>query len=156
MAEKLMGINAEGMSDLELSKALKSYIGNVDTTAINKVIKEKENRALEVIDYAQKVLPAPQIPYNSGSLMMARVYDQLGEKEKRDVIISEMEHNSLQYLDWIANMDEKRQKMASNDFSHHLSIYSEILQMKYDVEEIPQEEQFRYSSYITIYNRLKK
>ena len=156
MAEKLMGINAEGMSDLELSKALKSYIGNVDTTAINKVIKEKENRALEVIDYAQKVLPAPQIPYNSGSLMMARVYDQLGEKEKRDVIISEMEHNSLQYLDWIANMDEKRQKMASNDFSHHLSIYSEILQMKYDVEEIPQEEQFRYSTYITIYNRLKK
>ena len=88
--------------------------------------------------------------------MMARVYDQLGEKEKRDVIISEMEHNSLQYLDWIANMDEKRQKMASNDFSHHLSIYSEILQMKYDVEEIPQEEQFRYSTYITIYNRLKK
>lgn len=155
MAENLLGINAEGMTNKELASAMRNFAKNIDTTAVNAFASEKEQRVIEVLDYAQKVMPEPQIPYSSGSLMMARVYDQLNEVEKRDKIINKMETTALQYLEWIANMNEKDQKRCSSDFSHQLSIYAEILQMKYDIRNLPAEEEARYGKYISIYNRLR-
>lgn len=124
----ILGNKYESMTRSELSAAIKDYAKNVDTTELNRYANEREQRAIEVLDFAQKVLPNPQVPYNTASLMMAKQYFELHQYEKAKPIFTEMKKTAIQHLEWIQNMQSSFQKTnATVDvFNEQFSILHEI------------------------------
>lgn len=102
-------------------------------------------------------MPVPQIPYTSGSLMMARQYVDLGEPEKAEPILTAMRENALQYLTWIADMDSKKQRTVSSDFIEYFSIFADIMQIRQSTgvkDEDLKEDYDLYQKFMNIYKRL--
>ena len=62
------------------------------------------DKAIEVLDYAAKVIPHETVPYESVSAMMAANYYALGEMDKGDDIIGKVIESLYQNLDWAASL----------------------------------------------------
>ena len=62
----------------------------------------KGDKALEVLDYAEEVIPAYNVPYDwqNGALQMAEAYYHLGEQEQADKIMEALTKKSMEYPTW--------------------------------------------------------
>lgn len=131
-AMNILGMKANSMSNAELSSAIKNYGNSIDTTVANKRADERKARAIEVLDFAQKVLPSPQVPYNTISLMMARQYSDLGHYEKAKPIFDTMKETAIQHLKWINGMKPSfKKKIGQSDvFSEQFRILHEIVSIE--------------------------
>lgn len=156
IASEITGCSKD-LSRADMIQQLNNYANQIDESA-NKA-KENANKAkaIEVLDYCNKVMPVPQIPYTSGSLMMARQYVDLGEPEKAEPILTTMRENALQYLTWIADMDSRKQRTVSSDFVEYFSIFADILQIRQSTgvkDEDLKEDYDLYQKFMNIYKRL--
>ena len=105
-AIEILGTKYESMSNGELSTAIADYAKRIDSVSVNQFADEREQRAIEVLDFAQKVLPAPQVPYSTASFMMAKQYTELHQYEKAKPIIEALKESSIQHLSWIEGLSE--------------------------------------------------
>ena len=98
------------------------------------LIKEgKRDKAKAALDYAEKMIPAVNVPYDyqNGALQMAEAYYQLGETEAGDRIAGALADKSMEYLTWYLSLDETRLAISVQECEYHLSLLnSEISLMK--------------------------
>ncbi|MBR8719773.1 hypothetical protein IX307_000991 [Bacteroides pyogenes] len=108
---------------------------------VSQLVKEGEKeKALKALDYAEKKIPAYNVPYDwaNGAFQMAEAYYQLGQKEKADKIMDELANKSLEYMIWYLSMSDAQLAIAGENFVYNASLldaYIRLLQ-KYDSEEL--------------------
>jgi hypothetical protein len=108
---------------------------------ITQLVKEgKKEKALAALDYAEKMIPAFNVPYDyqNGSMQMAEAYYQLGEKEKANKIMDELANKSCEYMMWYLSLNDYRLSAASDSFNYNASLLDLELRtmQKYQSEEM--------------------
>ncbi|MDY2943728.1 MAG: DUF2723 domain-containing protein [Paludibacteraceae bacterium] len=88
----------------------------------------KREKALEVLDYAEEVLPGYNIPYDYTSASMASMYLMLGETEKGNAILDKVAQNSVEYLEWGASLNKAHRSAAQSTVQHHAAVLGYVLQ----------------------------
>ncbi|RDT74848.1 glycosyltransferase family 117 protein [Bacteroides fragilis] len=91
---------------------------------ITQLMKEgKKDKALAALEYAEKMIPAFNVPYDvqNGALEMVEAYYQLGNNTKADQIIDELANKSVEYLTWYLSLDDNHLLMSQREFIMHLS-----------------------------------
>lgn len=96
----------------------------------------KKEKAKDVVDYAEKMIPAVNVPYDyqNGALQIAEVYYQLGETEKADAIVKNMADKSVEYMKWYMSLNDSRFMISASEYNYHLSLLNAEISLlkKYD------------------------
>ena len=89
----------------------------------------KKDKALEVLDYCEKVIPSTTVPhdYASYSMEMAKVYMALGEIEKGEKIFGQLSTKAVEYLTWYLSLDGKRFNSNARDCQYQLMILEDAI-----------------------------
>ena len=99
---------------------------------IEKLMKEgKKDKALAALDYAEKMIPAYNVPYDwqNGAVQMAEAYYQLGETEKADKIMDALANKAIEYLTWYLSLDNSQFFVSSREFEYHIALLNEELKL---------------------------
>ena len=156
MAAEVLNLS-EVPSTNDLINGLTKHIDGMDSTAVKAYVADRESKAVEVLDFAEKVLPEAQVPYTSVNLMMANSYIELGEKEKGEAILEKMMETSRQYLVWITNLRPSLQSGAIDELREKLSIFTECLSSKQDANEATNPADFAlYKKAMEIYQKYSR
>ncbi len=97
----------------------------VFTQLVGQLIKEgKKDKALAALDYAEKMIPAYNVPYDwaNGAFQMAESYYQLEQTEKANKIIDELANKSLEYMIWYLSLTDSQLAIASENFVYNASL----------------------------------
>ena len=106
----------------------------------------KYDKCLEVLDFAEEMLPGYNIPYDYTSATMAVYYYQLGEMEKGNAIMSKVADNCVEYLVWGASLDKSLRSASQSTLGHQMAVFGYVLQ---NMERYQQKELF--NQYYDIY-----
>ena len=111
------------------------------TQLVGQLIKEgKKDKALAALDYAEKMIPAYNVPYDwaNGAFQMAESYYQLGENEKANKIIDELANKSLEYMLWYLSLSDNQLSIAGENFVYNASLLDAEIRLmeKYKSEEL--------------------
>jgi tetratricopeptide (TPR) repeat protein len=69
----------------------------------SKLMMEKKNdKAIQVLDKAEELMPDAKVPYNYFSLLIADLYLDLGEVQKAEAILSRLEERMTAEGDYLA------------------------------------------------------
>ena len=92
------------------------------TLAMQLMREGKEEKALEVVRYAKKVIPAETVRHNymSGSMDLARVWLMHGEKQEAEGIVTDIATNACEYLDWYATLKPRVQQSCAQDILYNV------------------------------------
>lgn len=99
----------------------------------NELIKQGDNeRALEVLTYAEKAIPAYNVPevYESGSYDIATAYVAVGEKSKATRLLNHLTAESEDYINWAFSLGENRIGMTRQNCLYKFwqwSLYNELM-----------------------------
>ena len=104
------------------------------------------DKSLEVLDFAEKMLPGYNIPYDYTSATMATYYYKLGEIEKANAIMSNVADNCAEYLAWGASLDKEHRSSSQSTIGHYMAVMGYVLQ---NLERYQQKELF--NQYYDIY-----
>ena len=99
---------------------------------IEQLMKEgKKDKALAALDYAEKMIPAYNVPYDwqNGAVQMAEAYYQLGETEKADKIMDALANKAIEYLTWYLSLDNSQFFVSSREFQYHIALLNEELKL---------------------------
>ena len=100
---------------------------------VQQLMKEgKTEKALKALDYAEKVIPPYNVPYDwqDTSFRMAEAYYQLGEIEKGDAIVSALADKAVEYITWYLSLDEHRFLLSSGELmEYHLPLLNSEVQL---------------------------
>jgi hypothetical protein len=89
----------------------------------------KDKKALEVLDYCAKVVPATTVPHDyvmSSSKEMADDYLKLGQTDKAMAILSDLANKSVEYLTWYLSLDDQRLQSSYEECLRHLYILDAV------------------------------
>ena len=111
------------------------------TQLVGQLIKEgKKDKALAALDYAEKVIPAYNVPYDwaNGAFQMAESYYQLGQNEKANKIIDDLANKSLEYMIWYLSLNDSQLAIAGENFVYNASLLDAEIRLmeKYKSEEL--------------------
>ena len=92
------------------------------TLAMQLMREGKEEKALEVVRYAKKVIPAETVRHNymSGSMDLARVWLMHGEKQEAEGIVTDIATNACEYLDWYTTLNPRVQQSCAQDILYNV------------------------------------
>lgn len=140
---KFGGIDKEGIYIDENAMRMCYSHRRIFSQLIGQLIREgKTDKAKAALEYAEKMIPAYNVPYDwqNGAMQMAEAYYQLGEKEKGDNIMKALADKAVEYLTWYLSLDDQRFAMSSHEVvDYQLPILStEVkLMQKYNSELAP-------------------
>jgi tetratricopeptide (TPR) repeat protein len=106
----------------------------------------KYDKCLEVLDFAEQVLPGYNISYDYTSASMAVYYYQLGEMDKANAIMAKVADTSAEYLAWGASLAKEQRASSQSTLGHQMAIFGYVLQ---NFERFEQKELFNH--YYDIY-----
>ena len=89
----------------------------------------KKDKALEVLDYCEKVIPSTTVRHDyiySSSKEMADDYITLGEYEKAERILEALAKNSAEYAAWYLSLDDARFANSYESCMRHFYILDDI------------------------------
>ena len=93
------------------------------------LIRERQNdKALEVLDFAEEQLPGCNVPYDYTSASMASMYYLLGEDEKANAIMDNVAQTCVEYLRFAQSLDRTRRNSMESSSNRELAILSYVLQ----------------------------
>ena len=104
----------------ENNRRMFSQMRNLFAMLIDALINKGENeKALQALEKSLTVLPSASMPFGYESIPLAEAYLRLGEMEKGNAIIKEIEDRIILNLDWYNRLSP--QKMANNasDILHY-------------------------------------
>ena len=130
------------------------------TQLAEQLMKEGQNeRALEVLNYAEKNIPAYNVPYDwsNGAVQMADMYYRLGETQKANEIMEALSKKAIEYLTWYLSLADNHFFISTREFEYHLALLSEEVRVteKYNPELAASLEQQLNSLYELYVNRAK-
>ena len=81
----------------------------------------KTDKAREVLDYAEKMIPAMNVPYDwdNGAYQMAGVYAEIGDTDKAGHILKALADKAVEYCNWYLSLDTKRFYISAGEFERH-------------------------------------
>ncbi len=84
----------------------------------------KKDKAKAALDYAEKMIPAYNVPYDwqNGAMQMAEAYYQLGETAKADAIVKALADKSMEYMTWYMSLDDNRFAISIREFEYHWTV----------------------------------
>ena len=84
----------------------------------------KKDKAAEVLEYAEKVIPAALLPHEAqlGALSMGCSYMKLGEKSKAMNVLRATCDDIIEYLNWYESLSPRHKKVVSGDYARSLEI----------------------------------
>ncbi|MDE6348348.1 MAG: DUF2723 domain-containing protein [Bacteroides sp.] len=101
---------------------------------VQQLIREgKKEKAKAALDYAEKMIPAYNVPYDwqNGSAQMAEAYYQLDETAKADEIMKALADKAVEYMTWYLSLDDNRFLISANEFEYHWRVLNaEVQSMK--------------------------
>ena len=102
--------------------------------ALHLIMEGKVQKAVKVLAYADKVLPAYNFPVNymSGGLDYAQAYALVGNKAKAEQMLNAVVKNAKQYAEWYLSLERSRFLMSQQDCM--LQLY--VLNKAYETAEI--------------------
>ena len=106
----------------------------------------KYDKCLDVLDFAEEMLPGYNIPYDYTSATMASYYYQLGEMEKGNAIMTTVANNCAEYMVWGASLTKEQRTSAQSTIGHNMAVLGYVLQ---NLERYQQKELFNH--YYDIY-----
>jgi hypothetical protein len=110
---------------------------------------DKHKKVLEVLDYAEKVLPEYNVSYDHSSISMAALYYELGEIEKGNCIIDKVATNATEYIEWGKTISAEKMKSAESTIEQQFAILNYALEY---LERFEQKELFnKYYKYYELY-----
>ncbi len=92
------------------------------------VMEGKKDKAIEVLDYAEEMLPGYNIPYDYTAATMATNYYLCGQPEKADSIMDKVAQLDVEYLEWGSTLDKQALKANSRTLGHHAAVLGYVLQ----------------------------
>ena len=120
---------------------------------VSELIKEgKTEKALKALAYAEKVIPAANVPHNyqSGSLTLARTWFMLGKVEEGSRIYDAVAQNSIEYLEWYLSLSDKRLVNASEECMYHLYMLTDVVE---SYEKVDKKKAEKYSRLLEDYEQ---
>ena len=95
------------------------------------LIEGKKDKALQALDYCNKMIPEFNIPYDyaNGALNMAEAYYKLGENEKADKIMDALANKALEYASWYLAMDDFRLAISSREIETQFILLNEFVRI---------------------------
>ena len=88
-----------------------------------RLIEEGNNdKALEVLDYAEKVIPSSLVPHSAhlGAISMGSSYMRIGEKSKALEIIEATADEAIEFLQWYESLSSRHKIAVSSDYGMKL------------------------------------
>ena len=96
----------------------------------SQLIKEgKKDKALEVLNYCEKVIPSTTVRHDyiySSSKEMADNYKALGEIQKAEEILDQLANNSVEYASWYLSLDDDRFTGSYEECMRHFYILDDV------------------------------
>ena len=140
---KFGGIDKEGIYIDENAMRMCYSHRRIFSQLVGQLIREgKKEKAKAALDYAEKMIPAYNVPYDfqNGAIQMAEAYYQIGEKEKADSIMKALADKAVEYLTWYLSLADRHFAISAREITeYHLPILnSEVkLMQKYNSELAP-------------------
>ena len=88
----------------------------------------QRDKAREVLDYAEEMLPGYNIPYDYTSASMASIYYALGDTDKGNAIMANVAQNCTEYLQWGASLSKSRRSTVQSTLGHQAAVLGFVLQ----------------------------
>ena len=108
----------------------------------------KYDKALEVLDFAEEMLPGYNVNYDYTSGTMAALYYAMDEMEKGNAIMSALADNCVEYLEWGASLHPVQRKAAQSTVGHYSAVLGFVLN---NLQRFEQKELF--NKYFALYNQ---
>jgi tetratricopeptide (TPR) repeat protein len=108
----------------------------------------KHDKAIEVLDYAEEMLPGYNVSYDYTSASMAALYYTLGEMEKGNAIMTNVADNSVEYMEWGTTLEPASRKAAQSTLGHYSAVLGFVLN---NLQRFEQKELF--NKYFELYNQ---
>ena len=92
---------------------------------VQQLVREgKKDKAKAALDYAEKMIPAYNVPYDwqNGAVQMAESYYQLGDSAKADEMMKTLADKAVEYLTWYLSMDDSRFAISTREFEYHWAV----------------------------------
>ena len=97
--------------------------------------KGEKDKAIEVIDYAEKMLPSYNIPCDYTSASMAAIRYAIGDKDgqtdnvaKADTVMDAVAQTCVEYLRWADSLSKQNKKAVQSTVNQNLGILGYVLQ----------------------------
>ena len=105
------------------------------------------DKCLEVLDFAEEMLPGYNVPYDYTSATMAVYYYQLGEMEKGSAMLSKVADNCVEYLEWGASLNKEQRQSSQATLGHQFAVLGYVLQNMERYEQVELFEKY-YAAYM--------
>ena len=115
------------------------------------LIRENQrDKAKEVLDYAEQMLPGCNVPYDYTSASMAQMYFLLGETDKAVAIMDTVANSCVEYLRYSASLDRKQRDAMGSTIDREAAILSYVLQTceRYDQHDLVDKYYEDYAAYV--------
>lgn len=104
--------------------------------ALNLIQEGKKDKAAKALAYAEKVIPAYNVPMNylSGGIDIAKAYALLGNKAKAKQVINSVFKNAHQYMVWYNSLSGSRFMQSQQDCMMHLYVMNSCIDIAHMVD----------------------
>ena len=115
---KFGGLSAKGLYlDETVTRMCYTHRNLMATLALQLIAEEKSDKALKVLEKAEKEIPTYNVAHNfrSGSLDIAQAYALLGKDAKAKEVINDLWKTAAQYLEWYMSLNDNRFSQSHNE-----------------------------------------
>ena len=104
----------------ENNRRMFSQMRNMFAMLTDALINERKNdKALQALEKALTVLPSKSMPFGHESIPLAEAYLRLGEMDKGNAMIKEIEDRIYLNLDWYNRLSPQQMANTSSDILHY-------------------------------------
>ncbi|WP_106831746.1 glycosyltransferase family 117 protein [Parabacteroides pacaensis] len=148
--------NPDVYLDENIMHMCKSYRMGVFPRLIEALIAEgKNDKALQVVDYAMKVLPAETIPLDYSAIFFGNFYYTLNQPEKAEEILAGIVDNSFRNLNWYFRLRPGQFVSVMSDIRQDLGTIHEALSIaKRNNPEFAKKYQEEFDNYYMAYSSI--
>ncbi len=135
-------------------RMLMNFRSNFGRLALELFKEGDKERAQEVADRCQELMPNERVPFNYFNIGIAEVYYNLEQSEKADDIIKILFDISIQELDFYFNLDRKKFSRSSSDAQRSLALMQELVKVtqRYKSTELQKEIENKFYDYYSMFN----
>ena len=105
--------------------------------AISLIQEGQQEKAKNVLEKAEKEIPAYNVPhdYQSGSLDLVRAYALTNQPQKAQQLIDTLWKKATQYVMWYCSLDSSRFEISQRDCMINIIILQQILDVQDTIDE---------------------
>lgn len=98
------------------------------------IVEGKNDKALQALDYCQKVLPPESVPYDYSVLSLADGYQQIGQSDKAIEIYEKVAQYSMKNLNWCFRLKTSDMMTVYSEIGENMRIMEHILSVYQEIK----------------------